>query len=236
VRLALAALAVIALATAGMAWAAQVNPGPTVPVEDTTVPVQVAVPPLTAPEPPPTEQVGPPARPPSRALGRPFDRGRLVDGVPFPPTGLDHFTWDPVLKQSPNRVWRRYATDRTVNRVLVTLAAFRKAYPDSPPVGVGDLSRPHGGEFGRRFGGLGHASHQNGLDVDVYYPRKDRLLKSPRTPAEVDRHLAQGLVNAFVRAGATDVFVGPSLNLRGPKGVVQKLVHHDDHLHARFRG
>ena len=232
----------IALATAGMAWAAQVNPGPSAPVEETTVPVQVAVPPpeipgaTTAPEPPPTESVGPPIRPPSRALGRPFDRGRLVNGVPFPPTGLDHFTWDPVLKQSPNRVWRRHATDRTVNRVLVTLAAFRTAYPDSPPVGVGDLSRPRGGEFGRRFGGLGHRSHQNGLDVDVYYPRRDRLQKSPRTPAEVDRRLAQGLVNAFVRAGATDVFVGPNLRLRGPKGVVQKLVHHDDHLHARFRG
>src|SRR5687767_5018899 len=113
-----------------MAWAAQVNPGPSAPVEEATVPVQVAVPPpeipgaTTMPEPPPTESVGPPVRPPSRALGRPFSRGRLVHGVPFPPTGLDHFTWDPVLKQSPNRVWRRYATDRTVNRVLVALAAF----------------------------------------------------------------------------------------------------------------
>ena len=234
----LAALALLSVtAGLGVAWAAQDRPfRPPPPVEEQPAPEPPATAPAPLPpEPPPTEAVGPPERPKSRALGLPFHRGRLLHGVPFPPEGIDHFTWDPVLKQSPNRVWRRYGTDHTVQRVLLALAAFREAYPDAPPVGVGDLSRTNGGEFGRRFGGLGHASHQNGLDVDVYYPRVDRLLKAPRRPAEVDRLLAQGLVNAFVRAGATDVFVGPALNLRGPKGVVQKLVHHDDHLHARFR-
>ncbi len=228
----------------GVAWAAQDRPAPRWP-EPSTAPAPapppapapaVPAPPATVPpQPPPTESVGPPVRPRSRALGKPFAGGRLLHGVPFPPDGLDHFTWDPVLEQSPNRVWRRYGTDRTVHRILLALAAFRRAYPDAPPVGVGDLSRPRGGEFGRRYGGLGHASHQNGLDVDVYYPRVDRLQKAPRRPAAVDRVLAQGLVNAFVRAGAIDVFVGPSLGLRGPRSVVQELVHHDDHLHARFR-
>jgi murein endopeptidase len=197
--------------------------------------VAAATGPAAPPQPPPTQAVGPDERPPSRALGLPYRRGRLVGGVPFPPEGVDHFTWDPVLKRSPNRVWRRYGTDRTVARVLQTLAAFRAQHPESPPVGVGDLSRPRGGEFGRRFGGLGHASHQNGLDVDVYYPRRDRLLVAARRPREVDRALAQPLVDAFVRAGATDVFVGPSLALRGPRRIVQPLAHHDDHLHARFR-
>jgi hypothetical protein len=247
-RRVLAAFAALLLVGGGVAWAARDRPAPRFPpLESPTVagqpPAQPpppatappATPPAAPPQPPPTEKVGPPERPPSRALGLPFHRGRLVNGVPFPPDGIDHFTWDPVLDQSPNRVWRRYGTDRTVHRILLTLAAFRRAHPESPPVGVGDLSRPRGGEFGRRFGGLGHASHQNGLDVDVYYPRRDRLLKAPFKAWEVDRALAQALVDEFVRAGATDVFVGPSLNLRGPKRVVQELVHHDDHLHARFR-
>ena len=235
----LAALAVLAVAGCGIGvgWAAQDRPVPRWPepetIEAPPPPAPQTVP--VVPQPPPTESVGPTEREPSRALGKPFDRGRLVNGVPFPPDGIDHFTWDPVLDQSPNRVWRRYGTDRTVHRVLLALAAFRQAYPDSPPVGVGDLSRPRGGEFGRRFGGLGHASHQNGLDVDVYYPRRDRVLLAPTRAAQVDRVLGQGLVDAFVRAGAIDVFVGPSLNLRGPRHVVQELVHHDDHLHARFR-
>jgi murein endopeptidase len=233
VRRPLAILAALTLAGCGVESgnaSQEEAPPPTQPPAQPAPPAQ-AIP----PQPPPTESVGPAPRPRSRALGLPFRRGRLVDGVPFPPTGVNHFTWDPVLKQSPNRVWRRYGTDRTVARVLAALAAFRSAHPESPPVGVGDLSRPRGGSFGRRFGGLGHASHQNGLDVDVYYPRVDELPEAPRRPADVDRALAQALVDAFVRAGATHVFVGPSLRLRGPKRVVAPLVHHDDHLHARFR-
>ncbi len=223
----------------GVAWAGPDRPAPRWPEPDPVVVEPAPPPPPTTapappPEPPPTTSVGPDRRPPSRALGRPFG-GRLVGGVPFPPEGIDHFTWDPVLKQSPNRLWRRYGTDRTVARILRTLAAFRRAHPEAPPVGVGDLSRPRGGEFGRRFGGLGHASHQNGLDVDVYYVRRDRVLRKPERPSEVDRALAQALVDAFVRAGATNVFVGPSLGIRGPRRIVQPLVHHDDHLHARFR-
>lgn len=169
----------------------------------------------------------------SHAVGLPY-AGRLVGGVPFPPEGEGFGTWDPVLKRSPNRLWRRYATVRTVSRVLSVLAAYRAAHPTSPRILVGDLSRPHGGEFGRRFGGLGHASHQNGLDVDVYYPRVDRLEQAPRRPEQVDLARSQDLVDLFLRAGAQKVFVGPNLRLRGPRSRVIPLVHHDDHLHARF--
>ena len=49
---------------------------------------------------------------------------------------------------------------------------------------VGDLSRRHGGDFGPRFGYIGHASHQNGLDVDVYYPRADGRELAPRGASE----------------------------------------------------
>ena len=236
VRRLLAASAALALAGCGIesGKASQEEPPPPPPPPPAAQPAPL--PPQPAPAPPqpaPKESAGP--RPRSRALGLPFRGGRLVNGVPFPPTGANHFTWDPVLKQSPNRVWRRYGTDRTVQRVLAALARFRAAHPEAPDVGVGDLSRPRGGGFGRRYGGLGHASHQNGLDVDVYYPRVDRLPEAPRRPRDVDRVLAQALVDEFVRGGATHVFVGPSLRLRGPKSVVSPLAHHDDHLHARFR-
>ena len=233
----LASLAALALAgcgvEAGKASQEEAPPQPAPPARTAPAP---APPPQTAPpQPPPSDSAEPVPRPRSRALGLPFRRGRLLHGVPFPPTGTDHLTWDPILKQSPNRVWRRYGTDRTVQRILAALARFRDAHPESPPILVGDLSRPRGGAFGPRFGGLGHASHQNGLDVDVYYARLDRELEAPRRPGQVDRVLAQALVDEFVRAGATHVFAGPSLGLRGPKRIVTPLVHHDDHLHARFR-
>jgi hypothetical protein len=121
-----------------------------------------------------------------------------------------------------------------VRTLLRVLAEHRSAHPDAARVGVGDLSRPLGGDFGPRFGGIGHASHQNGLDVDVSYPRRDGREAPPGRPRDVDRALAQDLVDRFVRAGATKVFVGPGLGLRGPKRVVQPLIHHHDHLHVRL--
>jgi murein endopeptidase len=160
--------------------------------------------------------------------------GRLRRGVQLPAESYDWFTWDPVLKRSPNRDWRRWGTDRLVRTVVDVLTEYRLANPFAPRVGIGDLSRPQGGDFGARFGGLGHASHQNGLDVDVYYPRVDRTLRPPGAVADVDRGLAQDLVSRFVGAGAQRAFVGLTVGLGGPPGVVQAIAHHDDHVHVRI--
>jgi murein endopeptidase len=169
----------------------------------------------------------------SVAVGRPW-RGALLRGVQLPAEGTNFFTWDFPLNRSPNRGWRRWGSDRTVNLVLQVLAEYRAANPFAPRVGIADLSRPNGGPFGRRFGGLGHASHQNGTDVDLLYPRRDGLERDPAKPSQIDRALSQDLVDRFVAAGAEYVFVGPRTKLTGPRKVVEELVHHDDHLHLRF--
>lgn len=206
-----------------------------------------AIAPPAAPVAPPAPILPPtpvqPANPPpegtiawqrSQARGLPFRRGRLIDGVQLPDQGAGFWTWDPVEKVSPNRGWRRWGTDRLVRTLLDVLSEFRAAHPDAPRVGIGDLSRPRGGSFGRRYGSLGHSSHQNGLDADVYYPRLDRRERRPHEPQLVDRELAQALVDAFVDAGAQYVFVGPRLRLRRPGKVVIALTNHDDHLHVRI--
>jgi len=182
---------------------------------------------LLPPVPAPPEQ-------PSRAVGKPYD-GRLVHGVPFPEQGAAFFTWDWGEDRVPNREWRRFGTAKTVATTLTVIAQFRAAHPDAPRVGVADLSRPHGGVFDRRYGGDGHASHQNGLDVDVLYPRRDRRELAPIRPGQVDRVLAQDLVDRFVRAGAQFVFVGTKVGLGGRKKVVVPIGNHNDHLHVRFR-
>ena len=169
----------------------------------------------------------------SSTLGTP-SAGRLERGVVLPSWGADHVTWDPVLRGSPGRVWRRVGSDRLVRLVLAVATAFRREHPDAPRLLVGDLSRPRGGDFGPRFGGLGHVSHQNGLDVDVYYPRRDGIERPPVRPGQVDLRRAQWLVDRFVAAGAVRVFVGPSLPLRGPAPVVAPLPRHDNHLHVRI--
>jgi murein endopeptidase len=190
-------------------------------------------------DPPPAVVIAPAADPPiagrdSRAVGRPY-AGRLVDGVQLPAEGRDFWTYDWGLRVSPNRPWRRWGTDRLVQTLLDVLAGYRAARPEAPRVGIADLSRPHGGGFGRNFGGLGHSSHQNGLDADVLYPRRDGLERRAWAPELVDEELSQDLVDRFVDAGAAYVFTGPRLDLRGPGKVVVKLSHHDDHLHVRIR-
>jgi murein endopeptidase len=170
----------------------------------------------------------------STAIGA-VGAGRLEDGVQLPAAGPTWFTWDPVLKRSPGRGWRRWGTDDVVRATIDVLGRFRRRHPGAQPVGVGDLSLPRGGYFGPEVGGgIGHATHQNGLDVDVYYPRVDRRLRPPTRVEQVDVARAQELVDLFVAAGATTVYVGPNLPLTGPPAIVTALVNHDNHLHASF--
>ena len=182
---------------------------------------------------------------PSQSLGTPW-AGALVDGVVLPREGVHFFTWDPYRWTTPSPPSRRHGTDRLVRTVLDVAAAYRATNPDAPRVAIGDLSRPAGGSFDARFGVvgefgpgrgyLGHVSHQNGLDVDVYYPRRDRAERAPEALADVDLALAQALVDAFVAAGAQLVLVGPGTGLTGPPGVVHAAARHDDHLHVRLPG
>jgi murein endopeptidase len=155
--------------------------------------------------------------------------------VQLPSEGADFFTWDFPYAVSPSRPWRRWGTDDTVRVVLRVLREYRVTHPLAPRVGIADISRRFGGAFGERFGGLGHASHQNGLDVDILYPRLDEREEVPTKVEQIDRNLSQELVNRFVAAGAEYVFVGPHTKLTGPKKIVQKLIYHDNHMHVRFR-
>jgi murein endopeptidase len=169
------------------------------------------------------------ARRASLALGTPAD-GRLARGVRLPARGADFFTWDPVRREVPNRQWRRWATDRLVRFVLRVIDEYAAAHPEAPRVGIGDLSRRRGGPFGPV-----HSTHQNGLDADVYYPRLDRRERPPKLVSQIDRRLAQDLVDRFVAAGAELVYVGPNAGFTGPPGVVQVIWNHDNHLHVRIR-
>jgi murein endopeptidase len=238
VRIVAIVIVLAALGTLGVVGAGSLAqappPGPPPPV--TTGPPGPAT---TAPGPPPTTAPAAttPAAPvptgPSRAIGLPW-HGRLVNGVELPEVTTDWLTWDPVLKQIPDRPERRWGTAKLIRTLREVLAAWHAAHPELPQVLIGDLSRPQGGVFDQRYGGLGHASHQNGLDADVYYPRLDHRLLAAYKPALVDRAVAQDLVNRFVAAGVQFVFVGTRVGLTGPKKIVEVIAHHNDHMHVRI--
>ena len=226
-----AAVAALALAAGATLWAITASSGgPSTP--PTPPPAAPAAPERSAPRIPPERPR--PARIRWRrsvAVGAPAG-GTLVRGVPLPSAGRHFFTWDPVRRQSPNRSWRRWGTDRLVRVLLGVARRYHRAHPAAARMAIGDLSRPRGGDFGPRFGYIGHASHQNGLDADVYYPRRDGAERAPRGAGQIDRRLSQELVDRFLAVGAALVFVGPSTGLTGPR--VGVLANHDNHLHVRL--
>jgi murein endopeptidase len=169
----------------------------------------------------------------SRALGQ-TNAGRLSCGVQLPGETDALVTWDSVLGASPSRGWRRWGTSKLVHTVEQLSIDYGVRFPIGPRLVVGDMSRRHGGPFGVEYGGVGHASHQNGLDVDIYYPRLDGLEMPPESPSLIDRPRAQWLVNRAAR-GAHFVFIGPHTGLRRTHAWVQYLpAYHDNHFHLRI--
>jgi murein endopeptidase len=159
--------------------------------------------------------------------GLPYS-GRLTAGTQLPIEGPDWVTWNSIEDSVPNEPRRLYGNEHTIRATLAVIAEYRAASPGAPRVVVGDISFRSGGPM------EAHRSHQNGLDVDVYYPRLDGALRAPRTTRQIDRRLAQHLLEGFVAAGAQMVFVGYSTELHGPKDVVIPYPNHENHMHVRF--
>ena len=120
-------------------------------------------------------------------------------------------------------------------RIAVIGRRWQARHPLGARLLIGDLSRPLGGPFGPRFGGIGHASHQNGLDVDILYPSVGGLEREPSRPDQVDRRGALELVRMVARTSPTVVFVGCRIDLPTLPRPVQPLCRaHENHLHARY--
>ena len=163
---------------------------------------------------------------PSRSIGSP-GYGRLEHGVLFPAAGPDHFAWNFRAQRIGGSDRTRWGNCRVVRAVLLGLATYHRRNPDAPPVAVGDMGLRRGGPID------GHSTHQNGRQIDLYYPRRDRRLREPHTVAQVDMRLARELVRAMLDAGAYRVLVGPHIHIR-TSARVTRWPNHDDHAHAMF--
>lgn len=164
----------------------------------------------------------------SAAGGSP-NEGHLKGGVRLPASGTGYYTYDPRTQQEPGGLDTRWGTTRLVREMIDLGKWWARTHPGAGAIGIGDLARRGGGDID------GHASHENGLDVDIRLPRRDRA-HGPANPSNYDRALTQAIVDRVVARGASLVLVGHSLDLRGPGGVVMPWPNHDDHLHVRFPG
>jgi hypothetical protein len=212
----------------GVAIAAETPaPRPTVP-EASPAPAAPA-------RPTPAPRPAPPKAPVVRyrdslALGTP-NGGSLVNGVRLPVSGPGFYTYDPATQRPPGGAEREWGTSALVRQVIALGRWWAATHPKQPRLGIGDLSRPHGGTFTGPV--VGHASHQNGLDVDIRLVRRDGA-EAAADPSTYDPVLNQLIVDHLVASGAQLVLVGPNTSLHGPSGVVMPWPAHDDHIHLRI--
>jgi len=162
-----------------------------------------------------------------RSLGR-HAGGALQGGVALKATGPDHYlVYSPhCYRRSPlaarypdiSRADNFYGHPKVVRAVQSVARAVRARHPEAPRLPVGELSNQKGGLIS------GHLSHQNGLDVDVYFPRETELarcedgptyeVRDPKTKrwhvtADFPRAWSWALVSEFAaRRDVKVIFIG----------------------------
>ena len=224
-------LGLLAFLVAAVPLAAALPKGEVAEVPGSPMPVQVAPAPLLVP---PTvvvndEDAGAIVDWRESDPGGSPNGGSLTNAVRLPVSGTGYYTYDPRTQRAPGGLGTRWGTTHLVRELLALGEWWHRTHPDAAPLGIGDLSRRHGGTID------GHSSHQNGLDVDIRLARRDGQ-QAPANPSTYSRDLTQDVVDHMAARGASLILIGPSLDLTGPSGVVTRWPNHDDHLHIRFPG
>ncbi len=187
-----------------------------------------------------------PANLATRSIGF-YAHGCLAGGKPLPVNGP---AWQ-VMRLSRNRNWGNPELIKFIER----FAKDAKEKDGWPGLLIGDMSMPRGGPMP-----FGHASHQIGLDVDIWYkPEPDRKLSSKeRDDIPMESFLTDpGHVNPKVWTPAYEkllrrassypevarIFVHPAIkkwlcdNTKGDRSFlhkIQPIIGHDDHFHVRL--
>jgi murein endopeptidase len=109
----------------------------------------------------------------TQSIGAP-NRGRLRAGIPLPE--------GPHWKMRDHRP-RAYGTPWTVESLVHAFVAYGEAFPEGPPVHLGEISARRGGRA------RPHVSHRTGRDVDIGYILRPGALG--------DRHWAAATEETF---------------------------------------
>jgi len=97
-----------------------------------------------------------------------FRGGALVGGARVPDEGLDHYLlFPPRCGGAAVAQANAWGHPDVVATVLDVVREVRRAVPGAQRLPVGELSGPAGGKIPH------HLSHQNGLDVDIFFGRRN---------------------------------------------------------------
>lgn len=187
-----------------------------------------------------------PASLPSAPIGE-YARGCQAGAVQLAETGP---TWQ-AMRLSRNRNWGQ----PVLVDYIQNLSAFAATVPGWQGLFVGDMSQPRGGPML-----TGHASHQTGLDVDIWMnaPQDISLSRDAREAiSAIDMQRASGAYTndnwtpqheAVLRAAASDprvarifIFAGAKVAMcdhaTGDRSWLHKIrpwYRHNDHFHVRL--
>jgi len=163
----------------------------------------------------------------SHSSGTPSN-GHQTGAVLFPAVTADTFAWNFRDQRIGGSHATRWGQCNVVRKVLRAIAAYRRDNPGAPQVAVGDFSRRRGGEID------GHDTHENGKQVDIYYPRNDGQRMEPHTVAQVNQRLARSLVKHLLATGVKTAFIGQNTTGIPTSSKVRRWPNHDDHVHLFF--
>jgi penicillin-insensitive murein endopeptidase len=178
-----------------------------------------------------------------------YDRGTLVHGVNLPLEG-DGFV---KLFHDRDRGW---STSDLQDEVREVASRMAHQYPGLDRMQIGDFARKGGGDID------GHASHENGLDVDIAYFRNDHS-EHLRESSFEEKFVSDGAVTqnfdvtrnwesikSFVHSGRVNrIFVDGAIKARlcrqaqsqgelsreeAALRVLRPLENHQDHYHVRL--
>ena len=176
-----------------------------------------------------------------------YSRGCQAGAVQLPETGP---TWQ-AMRLSRNRNWGQPA----LVDYIEDLSAFAATQPGWAGIYVGDMSQPRGGPML-----TGHASHQTGLDADIWMNAPQSMTLSPdarEAISAINMQRASGAYTndnwtpqheAVLRAAASDprvarifIFAGAKVamcdNATGDRSWLHKIrpwYRHNDHFHVRL--
>jgi len=185
---------------------------------------------------------------PSRAYGT-YDNGWLWNSIRLPNEGIGYRHFIGPASELGKDNW---GILKMIQLIEAVGREWNQSHKEGPRISIGDISPQYGG------GGLGHASHQNGKDVDVRYILNNGTegpmdFCNPPTclataQTAYDQSLAQELVNLFIKFGANQIFVDQLSGINGT-GVTQQdgscgtynpqttkctLREHSHHFHVRI--
>ncbi|MEQ1878761.1 MAG: penicillin-insensitive murein endopeptidase [Bdellovibrionia bacterium] len=180
-----------------------------------------------------------------------YSKGKMTGSNEMPMAGYG------FLKIQRPRM-RHYATFDLIYVIDHVSKIVRDAYPRGERLQIGDVANKNGGQC------ASHASHQNGLDADIVYFRRDNREMNPDVNATFDEDFVKdgkvtenfdlernwALFTAFVRTGRVkrmfvDVAIkkaacayAKSLGLDDEKIEILRRLRleplHDDHVHVRI--